>query len=195
MVVGIPDAVSMGGSVDQQPPTLEYGLDGIVGEDWAAQVLEALIASNEPSIAWLSASTWAIVTAQGAVSLEWQRHRLGGWVLARIPAGAADIGRPIRASIGYDSEHAPEFVIVPNGSVSDIADASLISWCSDRSQWSDPCHLLPDAAQCVVGFYNGWVHAALVPERTAAATQALTALASRWGLTLVPGPLSWAWMG
>jgi hypothetical protein len=199
--LGIPDRLGTGGlwKNEETFPTLEE----VAGADWSAAILGAILPADRTWAWWTRSevyrSTMLPTTSApddvnpGALDrVVARRLRLTGMTLAFVPAGDSASQKTVANWAGSDVEKVPEHLWTGPDIARWSSDA-IVAWCRDTAQWSDRATVPHQPAERIVTLFDNQIFWAGPESVAAVAVAQLKELAPRWGLSIVDGPLEYAW--
>jgi len=199
--LGIPDRLGSGGlwKSGETFPTLEE----VAGDDWSAAILRAILPDDRAWAWWTRSevyrSTKLPTTSApddvdpGALDrVVARRRRLDGMTLAFVPARDSASQETVAHWAGSDVEKIPDHLWTGPDSAKWASEA-IVAWCGDAAQWSDPATAPHQPAERIVTLFDNQIFWAGAAPRAAVAFARLEELATRWGLSIVDGPLGYAW--
>ena len=204
VLLGLPQRLGDGKPLRHATYDTFPSLEAVVGDIWLSRVLSSLL---PPGRAW----AWWTRTGNGglkqlsarrsasALSVELageilvRRKFWRGMALAVIPPNRSDAQEIVLDWAGIDTEDKPEFIFAgpPEQTTWDCSE--IEDWCLDRSAWREPATIDKLPAERIVVLFDGDVYCACLPAQTAPTIQAVEALATSWGLSVIAGPVEMAW--
>ncbi len=202
--LGLPQRLGNGRIPTRQTYDLFLPLEAVAGEDWLVQILAALLPRTVAWAWWTSSRTEGLRrlaprAMPAIVPLKSLDHVLGrrwlwrGMALAIIPATRAGAQNMVLEWAGIDTEHTPEFILVPPPSLDTWDSSAIAAWCLSSSAWRQPNGVETLLAERTIVLFDGDVYCALSSEQAEVAFQVLSGLATHWGVEVIPGPVELAW--
>jgi len=199
--LGIPDRLGTGAlwTSGDTFPTLQE----VAGDDWSGAVLGAVLPGDRAWAWWTRSEVYhstKLPTTSAPDEIDpgaldrvvARRMRPDGGTLAFVPPRDSASQEIVVHWAGSDVEEVPDHLWTGPDATRWNSDA-IVAWCRDPARWSDPTVAPLQPAERIVTLFDNeifWAGPALAAE---VAGRRFEELATRWGLSIVDGPLEYAW--
>ena len=199
--IGLPDRLGTGRpqQINDAFPTLEE----IVGDDWSAQILATLLPTDRSWAWWTRTETYRATRLPNDAAPDTvdpstlsevmiRTHLIGRTTLAFIPRHDDAAKGLVTKWAGSDTEQAPEHIWVAPEQAEWSTDA-IESWCRAPRQWSSTDSVVRQPVERIIVMFDQQIFCAAREAAAARTASALHELGRIWGLSVIAGPLEYAW--
>jgi hypothetical protein len=178
-------------------------LEEVAGEDWDREVLSLLLPRNRAWGWWTRSEVFAaagISTSKAGPTVDTRvldgpvsrRLAVRRMVLVATPADSASQER-ILDWAGQDTEHVADVLwTAADGAVWKVDD--LVDWCLRSSPSRNAAAMLGESCERLVILHDQAIYAAVTATAAEAFLAALTRLAGKWDLEIIPGWPPYGWL-